>query len=231
MLLGAPSGFWPWTGLWSTLKKSKSGLNPKRSEISRESSSDPYFITNLNSAWEQGTRRTSRQAQLPKLPEKAVTIRESSGTYFRVPKASWTDHILWGLYVSICGGKQAWGGGSADILMLYPTPAASLWGLRQALFTWAGCCGPIALLRDKVRGGTSKRTQRDGFLVGCICRNSWCRCLGDGLCGSNCHDFHICEPRGYKETRGTSENLNHPGVSWHHDVKNILLDRWLISHY
>lgn len=111
MLLGAPSGFWPWTGLWSTLKKSKSGLNPKRSEISRESSSDPYFITNLNSAWEQGTRRTSRQAQLPKLPEKAVTIRESSGTYFRVPKASWTDHILWGLYVSICGGKQAWGGG------------------------------------------------------------------------------------------------------------------------
>lgn len=128
-------------------------------------------------------------------------------------------------------GKAGLGGGSADILMLYPTPAASLWGLRQALFTWAGCCGPIALLRDKVRGGTSKRTQRDGFLVGCICRNSWCRCLGDGLCGSNCHDFHICEPRGYKETRGTSENLNHPGVSWHHDIKNILLDRWLISHY
>lgn len=230
MLSEALSGFWPWTGFWFTLKTSKSSLNLKRSGISKESSSDPYFITNLNSAWKQGTRRMNRQAQLPKLPEKAVTIQESSGTYFGVPKASCTDHISWGLYVSICGGKQAWGW-SANILLLYPTPAASLWGLRQALFTWAGCCGPIALLRDKVRGGTSKRTQRAGFLVGCICRNSWCRCLGDWSCGSNCHDFHTCEPRGYKETRGTSENLNHPGVSWHHDIKNILWDRWLISHY
>lgn len=42
--------------------------------MSRESSSDPYFITKLNSAWKQGTRRVTGQDQQPMCwPEKAIT--------------------------------------------------------------------------------------------------------------------------------------------------------------